>query len=197
MSFVISVHGSIVFLLVVSFFKYGDRTELVERGLRGTDSVLAEMRRRVTSELVDLIGSYLRLNHTLPTISLEDVPAYIEKVKNPAQSEGFREKIKSYVEEHSQVLADCTTLQCARTRWCFWARFLSWNLLILLIIEGVIGLFWVGFVVIFEDQVVPIWASACSFIPFLCMSICIALALWRKLYNHDIMIEHRVRYDEF
>jgi hypothetical protein len=79
----LSIHGSVLLASIVAYYKYGDRTELLEKGLRGTDSTLSVMRRRIATELVEHLDEYFTSGLAVPTITGEDDPTYIERPANP------------------------------------------------------------------------------------------------------------------
>ena len=192
----LSVHGSVVLVTIVAFYKYGDRTELIEKGLRGSDSVFAEMRRRIATELVDVLDEYFQSSQSAPTITSGHEPAYVERATNPVQSEGFRETVRDFVEGHSIVMADYRNLLNARDKWCNWARFLSWTLLALLVIEVVIvGI--LGFVDKLAGHALPGWSIHWSWLPVAFLVVAAVLPLPFMLRKHDIMTKCKITYEVF
>ena len=121
----LSIHGSVLLATIVAYFKYGERTELIDRGLRGTNGVFTEMRRRIVTELAEILNSFFQSRQTAPTISDDQEPVYLERLTNPVQSEGFRECVREYIEGNSVLIADYRSLLNARDHWCNWARFLA------------------------------------------------------------------------
>ena len=192
----LSIHGSVLLATIVAYFKYGERTELMERGLRGTDSVFAEMRRRIATELVDALDAYFQSGQTAPTITDEPDPAYLEPPTNPVRSEGFRESVREFVEGHSIVMADYRRLLNARAAWCTCARFLSWTLLVLLLVESIIvGA--LGLIDKLAGQPLPNWSIQWSWLPVSILVACAMLSLPLMLYRHDIMAKCKIAYDVF
>ena len=192
----LSIHGSVLLATIVAYSKYGERTELMERGLRGTNGVFTEMRRRIVVELADILESFFRSRQTAPTITDDQEPRYFEQLTNPIQSEGFRECIREYVEGESVLLADYRALLSARDHWCNWARFLSWTLLVLLLVElAVVGI--LGLVDRLAGVILPDWFIKWSWIPVGVLILCIALSFSIMLYKHDIMQSARLNMKTF
>lgn len=192
----LSVHGSVLLVTIVAFYKYGDRTELIEKGLRGSDSVFAEIRRRIATELVDVLEEYFQPSQSAPTITSGQDPAYFERTTKPVQSEGFRETVRDFVENHSVVMADYRNLLNARDQWCNWARFLSWTLLALLLVEvAIVGV--LGFVDKLAGYALPDWSIQWSWVPVVLFVAAAVLPLPFMLRKHDIMTKCRIRYEFF
>lgn len=192
----LSVHGSVLLATIVAFYKYGDRTELIEKGLRGSDSVFAEMRRRIATELVDVLKGYFESSQSAPTITLGNDPAYVERSNKLVQSEGFRETVRDFVEGHSVVMADYRNLVNARDQWCNWARFLSWTLLTLLFVEVVIvGI--LGFVDKLAGLALPDLSIQWSWLPVALLVAGTVLPLPFMLRKHDVMTKCKIRYEVF
>ena len=192
----LSVHGSVLLATIVAFYKYGDRTELIEKGLRGSDSVFAEIRRRIATELVDVLKGYFESSQSAPTITLGNDPAYVERSNKLVQSEGFRETVRDFVEGHSVVMADYRNLVNARDQWCNWARFLSWTLLTLLFVEVVIvGI--LGFVDKLAGLALPDLSIQWSWLPVALLVAGTVLPLPFMLRKHDVMTKCKIRYEVF
>lgn len=192
----LSIHSSVLVASIVAYYKYGDRTELIDRGLRGSDAVLTEMRRRIASELIDLLDEYFQASRTTPTVTAEDDLTYAERPTNPVRSEAFRETIRDYVEGHSEVIAHYRMLLSARNSWCSWARFLSWSLLVLIEVEIVI----VG-ALAFVDKLsaweFPDWSIQWSWLPVALLVGTCVLPLAFMLRKHDIMTKFKIQYEVF
>jgi hypothetical protein len=192
----LSIHGSVLLAAIVAYYKYGDRTELIDKGLRGSDSVFAEMRRRIATELVDVLDEYFQSSQSAPTITSEHDPAYLERSTNPVRSEGFREAVREFVEGHSVVMADYRTLLSARDGWCHWARILSWTLLTLLSVEiAIVGV--LGLVDKLAGHVLPDWFIQWSWLPVALLVAAAIVSLPFMLRKHDIMMKCKIRYEVF
>jgi hypothetical protein len=192
----LSIHGSVLLASIVAYYKYGDRTELLERALRGTDSTLSEMRRRIATELVELIDSYFEASTSAPTITPDAEPAYIERRTNPVRSEAFRDTIREFVEGHATVVAHYRLLLLTRISWCKWAQFLSWTLLALITLEVlVVGA--LGYLDKLTQHPLPDVLIQWSWLP---MGLLIGLALVAlpaMLYKHDAMMALKLQYEAF
>jgi hypothetical protein len=192
----LSVHGSVLVATIVAYYKYGDRTEMIEKGLRGSDSVLMEMRRRISSELADALEEYFQASQSSPTITSGQNAAYIERVTNPSQSEGFRETIRDFVESQSTLMADYRNLLSARASWCTWGRCLSWTLLVLLIAEVItVGI--LGFVDKLAEHTLQDWAIRWSWLPVAGLVGAAILPLPFMLLKHDIITKCKIAYEAF
>ena len=192
----LSIHGSVLLATIVAFFKYGERTELIDRGLRGTNGVFAEMRRRIVTELADVLASFFQSRQTTPTITDDQEPAYLEQLTNPVRSEGFRECVREYIEGNSVLIADYRSLLYARDHWCSWARFLSWTLLLLLLVElTIVGV--LGLMDKLAGRTLPEWCIKWSWLPVSALVFCVALSLPIMLYKHDIMTKYKIKYEDF
>ena len=192
----LSLHGSILLAAILAYYKFGERTELMEKGLRGWDSVLGELRRRIWTDLVDVIDSHMNSNLTVPTITAEHDPAYIETAINPVRSEAFRETIREFIERNSLAIADYRTLVQARIQWLGSARLLSWAILILMIAEiAIVGV--LGLVDKLIGNPLPDWLIKWSWLPVAVLVTCVLLPLPIMQFKHDVMTRFKIKYDLF
>lgn len=192
----LSVHGSVLLATIIAFYKYGDRTELLERGLRGSDSVFAEMRRRIATELVVALEEYFQSGQVVPTITAGQDAAYVERITNPVLSEGFREAVRDFVEGHSIVMADYRKLLSARESWCNWGRILSWALLALLVVEVlIVGI--LGLADKLAGHTLPNWSIQWSWLPVAVLVAAALVPLPFMLRKHDIIANCKLTYEAF
>src|SRR6266852_9727879 len=133
---ILGCHTSIFVAASAAYYKYGDRTELFNRSLQGTDSAFGRIRQRITVELADALKPIFENPGSVPTpIFAPSGESYIERAVNPVGSELYKEAIRDFLENSGDAIADYRSLLLARRGWCFWARFLSWSLLGLLVLE--------------------------------------------------------------
>lgn len=179
-----------------AYYKYGDRTELFDRSLRGTESALSELRRQIAAEL----GSRLRPVFDNPDSVIEmgvldPFGNPIEVAVSPAGSEDYTNAISDFVNSNFEALIDCRRLIDLRRRWCGCARALSWAIFTFVLIEGFIAsalAFWTKYLG-HEACVLFLGASFVMTVLFIAVALVGPIAF--LLFFHDQITKTRLQYD--
>ncbi len=193
----LTAHGAVLLVVVAAYYKYGDRSDYLMKSLQGIDALLSKMRRRLTGELGAHLAPMIKAAQAGAAVSPLVGPrgeTYREEPAALTESEAFKDSLQKFVEGNAAIILDYRVVFAARQRWCFWARALSWCLLI--------GLVWLipatGFMFVLErclDTPLADWqlgviatlsgltvASVLATLPF-------------QLIAHDKIIHFRVQYD--
>lgn len=195
LTFALSFHSGLIIVALAAYYKYGDRTELFDKSLRGTDAALAETRRQIAYRLGSRLMTVFDNPDSVIEVSLFDATGRpIEVAVSPAGSEDYNNAIFEFVESDFQVLLDCRALSALRRRWCACARFLSWALLILVALESLIAgalAFWTKYL----DRNLPSCALEGAFLfTGLVLVAVVFVPAAILLYLHDRILQHRLRY---
>ena len=188
----LSYHTPVMVAVLAAYYKYGDRTEIFRKSLQGTDATLTRLRQKIAVELEKKLQPIFENSGTMSVLLIPE--SYTERPANPVGSEVYRESIRDFLDTSSEAVGDYRTLYIARRRWCFWAKFLSWSLLVLLGWQFVV----VGSIM-FVDKVggIPIsdWLLKWSALPSGLVMVCCLTSLPCMLRCHDVIIDYRMRYD--
>ena len=191
----LGVHGAILVAALAACYKYCDRSETFAKSLSGTDAVLVRLRRLITSELVNCLGPLLGNADRAPSLILDGSGAtYFERPVDPTHSERFTEVLARFLETNVKAIVAYRSFLDYRDRWCFWSRFLSWSILLLVFWQVLVSvlLFSLGKVVLVRF---PFWFLSGCFLPtILCMFGCLA-ALALILHAHDKLLDLRREHD--
>ncbi|MDR3725271.1 MAG: hypothetical protein P4K83_12410 [Terracidiphilus sp.] len=122
-----TVHGTLLLGALGAYYKYGDRTEVVEKSLKGTrdasDALLAYLGRALSDSLSPVLSR-----------ALEDDPS-TESVDRALTSESFLDAVSDFANGEVAEMLQYRTLTYAKTRWSKWARRMSWGVFVLLVQE--------------------------------------------------------------
>jgi hypothetical protein len=121
---------------VAAWYKYGDRTELADKSLKGTKDALDDLRAylgRALAEAVKptiqrIVQSNLQLDGTLniaPDAILEEI-----------RGDNFQDDVSSFVTSEMDEMLSYRTLLDARKRWSSWAKRISWGIYSILVVES-------------------------------------------------------------
>lgn len=111
---------------------------------------------------------------------------------NPVGSEDYNDALFDFVEGNDLLLVHYRLLLTARDRWCWWARSLSWAILVLVSLEALLGgiLLWckiIGHVAQARLVVATFYVTGISLLTCL-------VPLFFLLRAHDRISELRKRY---
>lgn len=190
LNFVLGIHGAVLVLVIAAFYRYGDRTEVLDRSLKGAEEVLEKIRKQLADELGESLSEILEDTADI-AVSFE---SYTELRGNPVGSEAYKNCMQEFVETALNTMIDCRAMRTARDSWCFWARILSWSIVSLLIWEvvalGILGAL---------DKLVGIPMSErlvdLSLLPTAAGVFVAIGTLPLLLKHHDVINEFKVKYN--
>jgi hypothetical protein len=125
----LTYHGALLVGAVAAYYKYGDRTEVTEKSLKGTKEALDGLRAylgRALSESVRPTVERIIANAPSPEAVLEEL-----------RGEAFRDDVSSFVNSDIDELLSYRRLFHARGRWSVWSRRISWAVFIFLLMQAV------------------------------------------------------------
>lgn len=167
---------------VAAWYKYGDRTDLTDKSLKGTKEALDGLEAYLGRTLAD------KLRPTMERLVTGDrTPETILKELN---GEDFQNDVSSFVVSDIEELIWYRRLSDARTKWCSWARRLSWATWVWLILQGILSSFFLIISKVFNHTLsttLTITGFAISGVP----AIFCVVAAGIILYHHDQISHYR------
>jgi len=192
------VHGAVLLGSLAAFYKYGDRTDILAKSLAGIDSVLSKLRMLISDELLTTIKKGLSTVPTNPQPLLGPDGksfVYTEKAVNFLESDSFRQVVRDFIDRRAERISDYQALMRARSKWCLWARVLSWSILLSIILQ-IVFLVTHGFVDYLLGHSLSNWTihatlAISGFIVLLVFSLPFPILL----RTHDVILQYKVKYD--
>ncbi len=192
----IGAHAALLLGVLAAYYKFGDRTEIIDRSLQGTEATLKEIRRIISSHLADNLRRDLGPSSPASSIVvLATAESYVERPSNPFDSERFRDVIREFVEDETASLVDCRNLILSRDSWMRAVRQLGRCLLLFAAYEGIVA----GVLVFLDKAVVyqfPDVVIKLTAIPTSLFFLFAVFCMLRMQRNHDQITEIRHRYAE-
>jgi hypothetical protein len=194
-TFTLSLHTSLLVAGLTAYYKYGDRTDVFEKSLKGTETALAQLRRRIAYQLGLRLKPVFDNPESVVNVGLVDSFGNpMEVAVSPAGSESYNDALFDFVDSHVEELLDWRALMVLRRRWCAWARFLSWAILAFVLMEGGIASV-LTFQAEYKAAPLPMWLLDDSFIAsVLFIFVLIFVPVGMLLHFHDSITEYRTRY---
>ncbi len=136
----LGIHAPIIVAALAAYYKFGDRSQLFERSLRGADAMISSILARAAGELAEVLRPLFSPPSVVPTATLltADGAVYSETATDPTSSERYLESLRTYTLGSSERLADYRRAVDWRRSWCGWSRRLGWVLLALVVWEAVV-----------------------------------------------------------
>jgi hypothetical protein len=128
---------------VAAFYKYGDRTDLAEKSLRGTkeaeDELCAYLGRALADAVKPTVGRIIQNNLRVDGVLNITPEALLEEFR----SENFQDDVSSFVTSDLDEMVTYRMIVHARERWSWWSRRISWGVYLFLGVESISTL-WFG-----------------------------------------------------
>lgn len=195
----IGAHSGVLALAILGFFKYGFRSDDFKTWFDDTTKNLNNIKRRISVELWEKLKPVFdSVGSTVSSEILDTDGSYLERAVDPKKNEGYQnalfDALVDYVENNSNEMASYRLLLSTRSAWCFWTGYLSWSILILVIIEaGIVGL--IGGVDMMCGYRVPDSLVHWSILPTVVAVLSCFLALPFSLVHHGRGMKYRESYD--
>jgi hypothetical protein len=129
---------------IAAWYKYGDRTDLAEKSLRGTkeaeDELCAYLGRALAAAVQPTVGQIIQ-NNLRPDGVLNIAP---EALLEEFRGENFQDDMSSFVTGDLDEMVTYRMIVHARERWSWWSRRISWGVYVFLGLEAGFTL-WFGF----------------------------------------------------
>lgn len=135
-------HGALLLGAVAAYYKYGDRTDIVEKSLKGTHDASDASLAYLGAALSESVGPVL-------IRALEDDPS-AESVNRTMTSESFLDAVSDFVTGEVSEILQYRSLIHARNKWAKWARRMSWGVFALLVQEVVWTFYFAIFTRVFQ-----------------------------------------------
>lgn len=192
----LSIHGAVFVGSLAAFYKYGDRTDVFAKSLAGTDSALSRIRKMISDELLTTVRECLhkKTPNLQPILGPDGTTyGYSEKTADLLESEAFR-PVRHFIDLRTDSISDYHILIRARENWCFWARMLSWSILLSIILQ-LVFLVIHGLVDHVLGYPLPDWSIFATLI-ISAVVVLVVLGLFVFLLkNHDVILQQKVKYD--
>jgi len=125
---------------IAAYHKYGDRTELTDKSLKGTrealETVLAYLARSLAEAVRPTIERILANATTTPEGAIKEVKA--SAIIKDLNGEAFVDDIASFVNNDVGQMQSYRNLVHARTQWSTWAKRMSRSVFFLLVLQGLL-----------------------------------------------------------
>ena len=93
----LKVHGAVWLAAVAAYYKYGDRTDLFEKALRGNQSLRQAVRDNIATDLSKQLQPVIRDAICVRSPVLDAGGDYVERVTDITKSELYYQAIRDYV----------------------------------------------------------------------------------------------------
>lgn len=190
----LTIHGAALTAAMTGYIWYSDRSERFEKSFRGLTDTLDSLRRQVTESLAEHLRPVFDNPGSVASVIVDPSGNHFAQSPiNPVESEAYREAIMSFVHGKPSSLIDLKSLIQIRDKWLFWARTMSWTILLTLVAEVVLtaGIFIAGKMMSLPIEVntgigslLPTCVSFLSFVG----------AATRMAVLHDQFVELRKQY---
>jgi len=161
----IGAHSAVLTLSVLAFFKYGFRSSEFRTWSEDTDKAIKNMRRKITIALGEKLKPVFdSTGRTVLSEILDASGKYSEMDVDPRQSEDYRNALFDFVENNTEEMVDYRFILLTHCGWKFWTKYLSWSILILMVLESLI-LVIVGGIDKLGDHSLPDWLVCRSILP--------------------------------
>ncbi len=189
------IHPAIAVIAISVYFRYGLRTKLVTESLAGCNSLIDELRVRVVRGLDEDLSDVLdSLKAVAPVILRPDGMPYEELPADRRRSEAFMNALTAFAAHGGAgILSDLRVAIVGKEQWLFWAKIISWAVVLTIILE--IGIIFSGLCLLWASRPLFDLLIPYSLVPAgLCVSSCI-LPLVPLHLHHDRIIELKASYD--
>jgi hypothetical protein len=192
----LKAHGAVWVAAAAAYYKYGDRTDLFEKAVRGNRSARQSIRDSVASDLGKQLQPVIRNAAGVRSSLLDAAGAYIEQSIDVTESEPFYQAIRDFVSASASALLDYKLILQATERWRIWARRLSHCILALVAWETFM-LAAAVLILVLADLTMTAnkWLTIASFAPtavaVLLLFVCLAVVHAKQ----GVIADVRERYD--
>lgn len=195
-SLALKVHGAVWLAAAAAYYKYGDKTALFEKALRGNRSLRQAVRDNIATDLSKQLQPVIRDATGVRSPLLDPGGGYFERATDITKSELFYQSIRDYVSSSAGSLLDYRLVLETTDRWRTWAHRLSRSILVLVILETlqIAGALLVS-VMTDPNRIATTWWFLASLAP---TSVVVGFLFWCLCMVHikqGAMVDLRERYD--
>lgn len=176
---------------IAAYNKYGDRTEVTDKSLRGTkealETLLAYLGRSLAEAVNPTIERILSSATTLPDGTVKEVKA--TTILKELNGEAFLDDVSTFVNSEIEELLFYRNLLHARVQWSMWAKRISRGVFALLILQGVFTFYFVAEKIL-GRSVTPVVLLVTFSVSAVVVGFCVVCA-GAMLHHHDQISEYR------
>ena len=138
----LGIHGVVFVIALPIFFKYADRTNMFERSFKISLDTIQRIKERIYAELTitlkPLFGQPEGKAIKIMEILRPDGEAWTEESVrvNPQETEAYKNAIYGLINNYTMAMGDYRILKTTIDRCKFWAGYLNWSILAVLITQG-------------------------------------------------------------
>jgi hypothetical protein len=178
---------------LAAYHKYGDRTELTDKSLKGTKEALETLLAYLGRSIADVVSPTIERILANATKSMDGTvkEIKIDSIREELKGEAFLDAVSSFVNSDIEEILFYRNLLHARVQWSMWAKRISRGVFALVILQG---LFTVYFFVqkILSRSVGPTVLLVTLAASAAVIGFCI-LCAGGMLHYHDQISEYRDR----
>jgi len=192
-------HFAVLGLAVFAFFKCGFRSIDFRTWFDDTGRILNNIGRRVSVELWEKLKPVFdSADSAVSSEILDPDGRYFERAVDPKRNEGYQnalfDALLDFVENNADEMVHYRSLLSTRSAWHFWTSYLSWSILVLMILEAaILGL--VGGVDKLGGYCLPDSVIHWSILPTVVGALSCFLALPFSLLHYGRGMKYKERYD--
>lgn len=176
---------------IAAYNKYGDRTELTDKSLKGTkealDTLLAYLGSSLAESVRPTIERILANATTSTDGTIKEVKA--SSITKELNGEAFLDDVASFVNSGIEELLFYRNLAHCRLQWSSWAKRISRGVFVLLILQGAFTLYFVGERIL-NRSVTPVVLLVTAIASAIVVGFCL-LCAGAMLHHHDQISEYR------
>jgi hypothetical protein len=190
----LTFHGAVLAAAMTGYYWYSDRSERFEKSLKGFTDTLHELVRQVAVSLAEHLRPVFENAGSVKSFILDsNGNNFQQNPINPVGSEAYREAIMSFAQSHANSIVDLKCLIQMRDKWLFWARVMSWTILLTLAAEGAIAA-WILIIGKMMSWPIEFNNGICSLLPAFAGFVILVGAAIRMTVLHDQFVELRKQY---
>ena len=195
-SLAFTVHGATWIATAAAYYRYGDRTDLFDKSLRGCRRTRQSIRDALATSLSAHLGPVVKDSARVRSAVLDAAGHFLDQQANLAESEPYYQAIRDFVSRSAGALVDYRLALDTVKLWKTWAHRLSKSILFLLVLETVM-LGWTVIAVVSADLSTQAsrWTLAVGSAPTTAIILATLCCLVMLNMNHGRLVDLKERYD--
>ncbi len=191
----IGIHSTVFFIALASFFKCADRTTMFERSFKISADTIQRIKERIYAELSitlkPLFGQPQSETIKIMEILRPDGEVWKEERAgvNPQETEDYKNAIYGLINNYTMAMGDYRILKTTIVRCKFWAGYLSWSILAVLIIQG-LALIYCGII----DKAFGLCSKDFPAYSFMFLTVCLIV---NSFYSLPFLLFYHGRIDKY
>lgn len=145
----LKINAPVLFIAIVSFFKCADRTAMFERSFSFSTDIIQRIKERIFVELTTTLKPLFLQPQDEAINVMDDLrpdgEAWKEGAIDPQGTEDYKNALHRLINDYTKSMSDFRSLKTIVDRCRFWAGYLAWSILFVLIMQGV-GLCYCGII---------------------------------------------------